>query len=122
MTAIAKIRGYCTPPSVSVKTCMANDSVKFCFERRISVGHTYSFQALMKKMMPVAVTVGRHTGSTTSRMMRNSPTPSRCEISMSDLGIARMAWRTRKMPDASASCGRMTPTTVSSSPSLEMVR
>ena len=85
-------------------------------------GQTYSFQELIKNMIPVEITAGFTRGSTTSPMIFRCPVPSSRATSISERGMVRMDCLIRKMPVASLSWGRMTPMMLLANPSLDTVR
>ena len=88
---------------------------------KIREGHTYSFQELMKKMIPMDRMAGFTMGTTMVRRILVWLAFSSFATSTRDLGIPLMCWRSKKIPVASASCGRATPRILSLRPILEMV-
>ena len=78
-------------------------------------------QELMKKMMPMERMAGRMRGTTMERRRVRWLVFSRAATSMRERGMPFMYCRRRKMPVASASCGRATPKMLSTRPIFERV-
>ncbi len=72
-------------------------------------GHSRSFQLFTNVNSPSVKSAGMALGSTIDRKTRNSEAPSMRAAESTSRGSARKNWRRKKIPNASAARGAMSP-------------